>query len=315
MNIILNNNENRARAGWRLLLQIICMVLLVGIVTLAMPFTQNDTLKVISILPQFLGVIASLWIAARFFDKRRWQEYGLSFNAQWFLDAFAGAVIAAAAVAVIFLVEWYLGWIIITDYGWNTTSEISFTTGMISSLGAMLMVSFYEELFSRGYQILNLTEGLQYPQLGERGGVAIAVLLSSSLFGILHFFNPSASATSTGNIILAGIVLALPYILTGSLALSVGLHFGWNFTLGAIAGFPVSGFHFEASVITIKQLGSSLWTGGRFGPEAGLIVLLGLGVMAGGAIIYIQQQRRELTIHHCFTKKYQSPHKADELKR
>lgn len=315
MNIIFNDNEGRARAGWRLLLQLVFMVLLVGIATLAMPFTQNGTLKVISILPQFLGATASLWIAARFFDKRRWQEYGLSFNAQWLIDAFAGSLIAATAVAVIFLVEWSFGWIVITGYGWGAASEIPFTTGMLSSLGAMLMVAFYEELFSRGYQILNLTEGLQYPQLGKRGAVTIAVLLTSSLFGILHLFNPSASATSTVNIILAGIVLALPYILTGSLALSFGLHFGWNFSLGAIAGFPVSGLHFEASVITIKQLGTPMWTGGAFGPEAGLIVLLGLGVMAGGAVVYIQQQTRELTIAYPFTKKYQPPHKADELKR
>lgn len=315
MNIIFNDDEDRARTGWRLLLQVLFMFFLVSIATLAMPFTQNGTLKVFSILPQFLGATASVWIAAKLFDKRRWQEYGLSFNTQWFVDAFMGLLIAAAAVIAIFLVEWCLGWITITGYGWNATSETPFATGITSSLGAMLMVAFYEELFSRGYQILNLTEGLRYPQIGERGAITIAVLLTSSLFGILHFLNPGASATSTINIILAGIVLALPYILTGSLALSVGLHFGWNFTLGAIAGFPVSGLHFEASVITIKQLGDPIWTGGAFGPEAGLVVLLGLGIMAAGSAVYIYQQDHELTIAHQFRKRYQPSHKAGELKR
>jgi membrane protease YdiL (CAAX protease family) len=84
-------------------------------------------------------------------------------------------------------------------------------------------------------------------------------------------------------IFLAGLFLAFGYIRTQQLWLSIGLHIGWNFSEGVIFGFPVSGldgFHLPS----ITTIGPDLWTGGSFGPEAGLIILPAL--ILGTFLIY-----------------------------
>jgi len=140
----------------------------------------------------------------------------------------------------------------------------------------------------------------------------MAILFTSSLFGFMHFFNPNASFISTFNIILAGIILAIPYVMTGSLGLSVGLHFSWNFVMAGILGFPVSGKNIEFSILQIEQSGADFFTGGAFGPEAGILGLLGMAIMLGGSLVYIKQSRRELHIDPLFIKDYQQNTKSDE---
>ena len=67
--------------------------------------------------------------------------------------------------------------------------------------------------------------------------------------------------------------LAYGYLTTKQLWLPIGLH-GWNFFGGVGFGFPVSGLDiFQLTRINVS--GPELWTGGAFGPEAGLVLLPG----------------------------------------
>jgi len=101
-------------------------------------------------------------------------------------------------------------------------------------------------------------------------------------------------------------------VMTGSLGLSVGLHFSWNFVMAGILGFPVSGKNIEFSILQIEQSGADFFTGGAFGPEAGILGLLGMAIMLGGSLVYIKQSRRELHIDPLFIKDYQQNTKSDE---
>ena len=144
----------------------------------------------------------------------------------------------------------------------------------------------HEEFFSRGYQLKNLAEGFNgLWGLGPRGAVLVATFVSAIIFGLLHAGNPNATWVSTFNIFLAGLFLALGYVLTGELALPIGLHMGWNFFQGNVFGFPVSGTGANATTfIAIHQGGNPLVTGGAFGPEAGLI---GIAAMLLGSLLII----------------------------
>jgi membrane protease YdiL (CAAX protease family) len=76
------------------------------------------------------------------------------------------------------------------------------------------------------------------------------------------------------NVAILGLVFGFVYLWTGSLSYSIGLHFGWNFGLGPIFGLPVSGYEPRVSLLLSETSGSSLWTGGAFGPEGGLLTTL-----------------------------------------
>jgi hypothetical protein len=85
---------------------------------------------------------------------------------------------------------------------------------------------------------------------------------------LLHAGNHGATTASTLAIALeAGILLAAAYVLTRSLWLPIGLHFGWNFTEGGIFGAAVSGGKSHGLIATSFS-GPDWLTGGAFGPEA-----------------------------------------------
>jgi hypothetical protein len=106
---------------------------------------------------------------------------------------------------------------------------------------------------------------------------------------LLHLFNPNATWISAAGIFFAGLYLAYGYVRTRQLWLSIGLHIGWNFFEGVVFGFPVSGLAIYP-LIRIEVHGPEIWTGGAFGPEAGLIVLPSL--ILGALLIYLYTIKR-----------------------
>jgi hypothetical protein len=139
-----------------------------------------------------------------------------------------------------------------------------------------------------------------------------AVLLSSIVFGVMHALNPNAGILSTLNITLAGAMLAFPFVITGRLALSIGLHIGWNFFQGGIFGFPVSGVRARNSLAQIDQAGPAWLTGGSFGPEAGLLGLAGLTIIIGGLVWYLKFIDESLDIRKELAAYPSNQHKIPE---
>jgi uncharacterized protein len=123
-------------------------------------------------------------------------------------------------------------------------------------------------------------------------------VLSSAFFGYLHAANPNATLLSTFNVALAGLMLGFGYVLTGELAIPIGLHVTWNLFQGAVFGFPVSGLRVGgATFLSIDQGGPALWTGGSFGPEGGL---LGPAAMVAGVLLtalWVRLRRGRVAIH------------------
>jgi membrane protease YdiL (CAAX protease family) len=216
-----------------------------------------------------------VWIAGRFFDRRPLSGFGLRIDGEWWLDLGFGLFLGALLMSGVFLFELAAGWVTVTGAFEATSRGAPFFPTILVPLVLFVWVGFYEELVSRGYQIRNIAEGLNLPGVGPRGAVVLAWVLSSSLFGLLHLANPNASVVSSFNITFAGLLLGIGYVLTGRLAIPIGLHMTWNFFQGNVFGFPVSGLRpVGATFLSVEQDGPSLFTGGIFGPEAGLLGLI-----------------------------------------
>lgn len=221
-----------------------------------------------------LGVIlaAGRWMAHHI-DRRPFVSYGFHFSARWWLDFCFGLLLGAALMTLVFLIQWQAGWVTVVGLWRSDPPWLSFGLAFLAPLVLHLVVSVAEELLTRGNQILNITEGMA--PLGYVPAVMGAWLISSLIFGLLHIFNPHADWVSIANLTLMGFMFGLGYVLTGELALPIGLHLTWNLVQGNIYGFPVSGkMQFETTVVAIQEQGPVLWTGGAFGPEAGLLGIL-----------------------------------------
>lgn len=295
VNIFYNRSEGRLRAFWRLVIQTaifflgnILLSLPIGIVAgillassggnIADPGAANAILshplvRAGSAVASLVAMILSYWVAARWLDRRRWRDFGFHFSANWWKDFAFGLALGAVLMMLIFAVELAMGWVTITGVMQTFNSGVTFVEGILINLVVYFCVGIYEEMLSRGYHLRNMAEGLNLKPVGPRAALLLAYLISSSIFGLLHLGNPNATWTSTLNIIFAGIFLGLGFVLTGELAIPIGVHMTWNFFQGNVFGFPVSGMASKASFIGIQQSGPEAWTGGAFGPEAGYIGL------------------------------------------
>ena len=314
MNPFYNPAQHRVRAFWRLLIQVVLFLLglivfstamilvisgiwfvaaqILGSATGNLPALSGLTaeemarlpwLELLSALGSLLAMLLTYWVAGRFLDRRSFRDFGFHFDAAWWRDLAFGLALGALLMALIFAVELAAGWVTVSGVLQSPRPGASVEAGLIQGLIFFLCVGIYEEMFSRGYQLRNLAEGLNIKWLGPQWALCLGYLLSSTVFGLLHLANPNASPVSTFNLVVAGLFLGLGFILTGELAIPIGLHITWNFFQGNVFGFPVSGTGSSMSFVAIRQGGPALWTGGAFGPEAGLIGLL--ATLLGSALV------------------------------
>lgn len=312
MNIFVNKRDGRPRAGWRILLQLIVFLVFSSLMTYAYRMLIDDPMRMYHALAMGIAGIASIWFAAIVIDRRALTDYGIGWNSIWKKELAWGLAFGFLSIGFIFATGWIFGWVEITGFGWERTVDIPYLFWIVNYLVTMFIIGYYEELIFRGYHILNLMEGFQQPHKSLLPAGIYALLISSVIFGVMHGTNPNASLISTLNIILAGVILAVPYLLTGRLALSVGLHIAWNFAQGGIFGFPVSGVPFRGSIIQIEQVGSATLTGGAFGPEAGILGVLGMMLMLGLTVLYLRYTDQLSGIHTDFRREPANFNKTDE---
>jgi membrane protease YdiL (CAAX protease family) len=293
--------EGRLRALWRLAIQYGAHGLLVPLVFNALvvgwvlaisggrsgAFVVPDSpaIPLASGVAGLVGAVLTVWLAGRFLDRRPFSEFGFHLGAGWWLDLLFGMALGALLMSAIFLFELGMGWVEIVGALETFGTDGPFALSVLLPVVMFLCVGFSEETVFRGYQLKNAAEGLAYPAIGPSGAVLLAWVLSSVFFGALHANNPNATLVSTLNIVLAGLMLGSGYVFSGELAIPIGLHVTWNFFQGAVYGFPVSGFGpFGATFLATRQTGPDLWTGGTFGPEAGLLapgaILVGISLIA-----------------------------------
>jgi len=287
--IFLSADEPRLRAGWRLLVQTLlllvlsaCLAIPLGISILVMKLSiDSPWVMLLSQLVELGAIGASVFLARHFLDRRSITSLGTGLNRWTALDLGIGFGIALVMMATVFLLQLALDWITFEGFAWQSDSIVDVLVNVVLFFVIFVLVGWNEELLSRGYHLQTLASGLN---------LAWGVMLSSAIFGILHIFNPGANWVSSLGIFFAGLFLALGYLRTRQLWLPIGLHLGWNFCEGVLFGFPVSGLDIYP-LIRITVTGPELWTGGRFGPEAGLIMLPALAL--GSLLIFVYTLSRQ----------------------
>ena len=95
------------------------------------------------------------------------------------------------------------------------------------------------------------------------------------------------------NTLLAGLLFGLCFMRTGSLALPVGLHMGWNWAMGAL-GVAVSGVESKGWWAPVQHAGKEWLTGGSYGLEASPV---DFGVLVAAALVLLRWKARPAAEH------------------
>jgi membrane protease YdiL (CAAX protease family) len=206
-------------------------------------------------------IVAAVSAACLWMEGRHPLDFGLRFDRRWaleFLLGTAGGVVLLVAVALAIRAT--------GAFHWERNPPVG-GRQLLLWAGFYLGVAFNEEILVRGYAFQRLARG----GLGVWGTQALFALI----FAMGHWGNPNATGTyrvwGTLNIALAAILLGLAMLRTGSLALPIGLHLGWNWTQGTLLGFRVSGTDSPGWWRPVLDSARPAWShGGEFGLEATL---------------------------------------------
>lgn len=198
-------------------------------------------------------VLFAVWAAITAFMSRLWERAGgpVALN-----DSVSHAVQPSylAAIGFLLLVIWLAGW---RDLGlsqprplaslrllWFPALYVAVFAAGVSAVGlppAPVFAVIVANTFLVGISEELACRGVLYQGLLSRLGVRAAILLSSSLFGIVHLLNGfstgdfGAAAIQSATAFMSGITFLAIRIRTGSLLPGMVLHGSWDCALVTLA--------------------------------------------------------------------------------
>ncbi len=217
----------------------------------------------------FLSLLGAAWIFLRR-EGVPLASLGLRVNGA-FLRQFgaglgAGAALLALVAGAVYLSDGYhlerrpgAGALVLLERAW-----------------LFLAIALFEEALFRGYAFQRAIRGM---------GPGAAQLLFAVLFCLVHLNNDGMGGPTMAlallNIFLASLMLGYCYLRSGSLALPIGVHMGWNWAQSSL-GFAGSGNASKGYWTPVYHDQASWISGGAFGLEASLagVVVLALAVAA-----------------------------------
>ncbi|MFH1196654.1 MAG: CPBP family glutamic-type intramembrane protease [bacterium] len=309
--IFWNSDEQRIKAFWRLGLQFgLMFIVLMAATIISLPVDDYYIRKLVRELLTVVFVIGLIWMFAQLPDRRKFTDFGFHFDKNWVCDFGFGFLLGFLLFVFVFLYELSAGLVEVQGFFYHD-EHFSFPIHFAISFFVYCSIGIVEESFSRGYQLKNILEGLSFPQINPKITVVISVIVVSFVFGFLHGWNPNASLISSVNISFIAVLFGYAYLIRGSLALPIGLHISWNFSQGNIFGYPVSGVGTDVSIIKTKVTGAEVWTGGDFGPEAGLIIIV--AILIGLGLTWLYHKKRYGTANINYSLLFYSKEKSSLL--
>lgn len=221
-------------------------------------------------------------------DRRTLTDFGFRLDRRWWRSLGVGVAFGVGIVTVVFLIELFFGVVRITAV---------LDKGGAPSLGIALAVSFvfvagsaiFGEIVFCAYPVRNIYDGLSQV-IGQRRAGVIALLTPGCFFVLLSAGESGMTPLGLASLMIIGMAAAATYLVTGQMALMIGIDIAWNFAETFLFGYPIPGdIALDAGMIRITQSGPDWLTGGAYGPEAGVI---GFGVLVIAVILAVALNRR-----------------------
>ena len=285
---IINSSKNKKKLPnfiWAIILSLIFMYggslmgslatvpLFLALRNIPLFFNNKDLLSLLITLFSFAFISLLVFFRVKVIEKRSFSSIGFNKN-NWLKKYSLGFLIGLAMMSIIVL--------ILFPFGYITVEKNPIQPVGVSAIASVIVILFgwiiqgaTEEIVTRGW-LLNV--------LSTKYNIGVGLLISSTLFGLMHLTNPNVNYIAVINIILVGLFYGLYVIKTNDLWAVCGMHSAWNFAQGNIFGFKVSGLDVSVgSLIDLNLVGSDFVTGGIFGPEAGItatfILLASIGIL------------------------------------
>jgi len=145
--------------------------------------------------------------------------------------------------------------------------------------------------------------GIIFRILEDWIGTYLSLAILVVIFFILHVTGAGATPLSALGVTMhAALLLAPVYIYTRSLWAPIAIHFAWDFSFAGIYGTAIKGYTMDHSIFQSQSIGSSLLTGGYFGPQGSIGAAL-LCLISG--IIFLQLSSRRGNIKPPSTRDWQ----------
>ena len=271
MRSVFVNDRRQVRSGWKVLGFFLVLTLMGFVMAPFIRFWPRA----------WQGAFPSRWFEAAMclfaswaclrLEGRPLSSLGLRLNRAFLRDLALGTLGGFGLMAVS-----AAGVLALGGFHWMRTPNVG-PVDLLAGAWLFLAVACFEELLFRGYIFQRSTQGL---------GFFGAQVVFAFFFAFSHWGNPgmvgATKAWATLNIALAALLLGLCWRRTGSLALPIGVHLGWNWTQGNLFGFGVSGTSAKGWWTPVFQ-GRPAWlTGGAFGLEASAVcaAVCGLAILA-----------------------------------
>jgi membrane protease YdiL (CAAX protease family) len=229
------------------------------------------------------GILAVTALVRKYLDRRPWRGIGLTRAAGGLPWMVLGWIAGCALIAVLFAVEYALGWVRIEGYGLAGFDREFALDWFIGTLVACLAVGVTEEIALRGYIFQNLGE--QYP-------LWAASLATGWLFAAMH--------GDWGWGYFLGLVLISTFFIlvrvgSGSIWFVIGFHGAWNWMQSGVCGLGLKYRPEAVSLIKVEETGPELWMGRGFAIEGGLIAIGIISAAMVCAWFYARRKRPGLT--------------------
>jgi uncharacterized protein len=229
-NVFWDIQNKRMRAGWRILLQFVLnigLILLLGSIAsniLSPVIPANVRGYVLAYPVMFVATLISVWLAGRFFDRRRFSNFGLLLSQhEWWVDFTFGVLLTTVPVLIVLLTLQGMGWIAIEGVFKSKLVGWPIVLSLIIVITNHICVGAFEEI-ARVYQIRNLLESV-WARLGRWGAAFVAINVAALISVLMHiadleFFPPVFLVY----VLVDGAFLGLCYLVTGRAAIAIAAH-------------------------------------------------------------------------------------------